>query len=280
MKITSLLAILTAGTVFISSCKKTDITDAGTTDEMNATTELARNEAIAESMVADDNDVLFEAARDRDLDGAKDPNGTSNFIFGCANVTVTPLVGFPKQITIDFGTGCTNNGITRKGKILITLTDTLRQPNSKAIMTFDNYYVNNFKRGGKITWTNTSVLPVRSWERRVDTGSITAPNGNQWQHNSIKSITQIQGAATPHIHLDDVFSISGAGTTTNAAGVSRSHTILIPVEKAFVCPWPRSGRVKITGPNHFVLLDYGAGTCDNNATISIDGGTPMPIQLH
>ena len=70
---------------------------------------------------------------------------TSN-ILPCATLTVTPLIGFPKTITIDFGTSCTSpNGITRKGIIRVVISDSVRKTGSTAVMTFDNYFVNNFK---------------------------------------------------------------------------------------------------------------------------------------
>jgi hypothetical protein len=37
------------------------------------------------------------------------------------------------------------------------------------------------------------------------------------------------------------------------------------------------GTVTITKPNHTAVLDYGEGTCDNIATLSIDGGAATPF---
>lgn len=278
MKIFKSLAIVGISTLVFAACKKTDTQQDPT--ELSTTTELSANEAVSESLVSDDNEILFSAAADGNVLGAKDPNNTDNILFGCATVTVTPASGFPKNILVDFGTGCTFNGITRSGKILITITDSLRRPGSQSTMTFNNYYVDSFRREGTITWTNTSTATVKSWQRVVVDGKITAPNGRYWVHNSTKNVTQIEGAATPVIRADDVFSVTGNGSTSNSAGLTRTHTILTAVEKAFLCPWPRKGIVKIQGPNHYVILNYGDSGCDRNATISIDGGTPTPILLH
>ena len=84
-------------------------------------------------------------------------------ILSCAAVTATRLNGFPKNIVINFGTGCTSqNGITRSGKIVVILTDSLRRPGSVATMTFDNYFVRSYKKEGNITWTNTSTPGIKS----------------------------------------------------------------------------------------------------------------------
>lgn len=278
MKLLKLLTVIGTTALIFGACKKAD-TQTDTT-EISTTTELTTNEAISEGLVSDDNEILFSAAADGNVLGAKDPNSTNDILFGCATVTVSPAVGFPKNIVVDFGSGCTHNGITRSGQILITITDSLRRPGSQSIMTFNNYYVDSFRREGTITWTNTSTATVKSWQRVVLNGRITAPNGRYWIHNSTKTVTQIAGANTPAIRIDDVFSVTGSGTTTNSNGATRSHTILTAVEKAFACPWPRSGIVRTDRPNHYVVLDYGNTGCDRNATISLDGGTPVPILLH
>jgi len=75
-------------------------------------------------------------------------------------------------------------------------------------MTFENYYVNGFKREGTITWTNTSIPPVKGWQRKVENGKITAPNGRYWLYQSLKDVTQIAGSSTPG-RLDDEVSVAG-----------------------------------------------------------------------
>jgi hypothetical protein len=39
------------------------------------------------------------------------------------------------------------------------------------------------------------------------------------------------------------------------------------------------GSIKLSGPNHYATIDYGDGTCDKLATVSIDGGVSIPILL-
>jgi hypothetical protein len=201
-------------------------------------------------------------------------------ILGCAVVTVTPLEGFPKNISIDFGNGCTSlNGVTRKGKIYITVSDSLRKHGSVAVMTFHDYYVNDFKVEGTITWTNTSEPAIRSWERKCEDGKIIASDGRYWLHSGIKNIVQVEGVSTPHNLLDDVFSITGHHTITNAHGETRTSTIIEPLEKKVICENVDKGTVKIEGPNHTAIVDFGDGTCDRVATISIDGRDPKTFLL-
>ncbi len=282
MKTKNLLAVFTAAIVAlsVSSCKKAS---ESTADEIETTFELSSNQAVADNLTQDDNDILEEVSASNDLAGSftMGPIITGNVLGNCATVTITG--NFPaKNIKIDFGTGCTSPwGVVRKGIINIVLTDSLLKTGSTATTTFDNYYVNGFKKEGTIIWTNTTVAGsgTPSWRRQVQNGKITAPTGAYWLHTADISITQTAGANTPNNLTDNVFSISGTRTVTNAAGKTRTSTTQTPLQKKASCSNIDQGILKVEGTNHYALIDFGNGTCDNLATISIDGRTPRTIIL-
>ncbi|MEP6926108.1 MAG: hypothetical protein ABI834_00665 [Ginsengibacter sp.] len=262
------------------SCKK-DNTSSGTADELETTFELSGDQAISDNLNSDAEYVLDEAAADKGFSGETAVGITTTMnVLSCATVSVTPLIGFPKTISIDFGAGCTStNGVTRSGKINVTLSDSLRKSGSIAVMTFDNYYVSGFKKEGIITWTNTSQGGTKSWMRKCEDGKVTAPNGHYWLHSGSQQVVQTAGASTAHDLIDDVFLITGSHTVTNAAGKTRTSEITEPLEKKVLCDNIDMGKIKIQGPNHFAILDFGNGFCDRIATISIDGSTPKTILL-
>ena len=264
-----------------TACKKSNDTTATDPNEEATSVQMQKDGAVSDFVVEDANDLFNQAADDNNLNGARPDNSANTNIIPCATVTVTPLSGFPKDVIIDFGTGCTNpiTHVTRSGKIMIHITDSLRHTGSVSTMTFDNYYVNLFKHEGTITWTNTSVAPHRSWTRTVVNGKITAPDGRFWIHNATHSVEQVEGNATPHNPFDDAFSITGNSSTTNSNNITRTHTIITALHKRVICHNIDMGSVSIVGPHHTVLLDYGTGTCDNLATISVDGGAPQTIVL-
>jgi hypothetical protein len=180
---------------------------------------------------------------------------------------------------IDFGTSCTANGITRRGIIRIILSDSVRKSGSTAVMTFENYYVNNYKVEGKITWTNTSTVGTRSWTRLTENGKITAPDNRYWLHTGLRTIVQTAGINTPMNLLDDIFSITGNHTVTNSSGNSREITVLEALQKKTACANIDKGKLKVQGPNHYAIINFGDGTCDNLATLSIDGRPERTIIL-
>lgn len=281
MKAKNVFSLLLAGTVALGlfSCKKTD--NNSTNDDIETTFELTEKQAVADNLTEDAYDIMNEAVENEGLVGGREPIVSNNQLL-CATVTVTPASGFPKTVVIDFGTGCTAPGsnINRRGIIRIVISDSLRIPGTTSTMTFDNYYVNNYKKEGTITWTNTSIPGTRkSWRREVVDGKITAPSGQFWLHNGIKEIVQVAGVNTPRILIDDAFSITGNGTVTNSNGRTRTSTILTPLQKKVACENIDAGSIRFQGPNHEAVLDFGDGTCDRLATISIDGRTPRTILL-
>jgi hypothetical protein len=260
----------------LSSCKKDS---SGTSDELATTFELSGDQAISDNLNSDAEYVLNEASVQYDFSGNRVVGVTQTMnVLSCANVTVS--AGFPKTILIDFGTGCTSsNGVTRSGKISVTLSDSLRKSGSVAVMTFENYYVSGFKKEGTVTWTNTSQGAIKSWSRKCVDGKVTAPGGKYWLHSGTQDVVQTEGSSTPFNLLDDVFSTTGSHTVTNAAGKTRTSEITEALEKKVICENIDKGKIKIEGPHHFAVLDFGDGACDRIATVTIDGNAPVTILL-
>lgn len=267
-----------SATLLFSCQKEKEAVD----EEVETTYTLSENQAAGEAIADDANVLFFEASASNGLMSGRTA-GTleSTDALSCATVEVTPANSFPKTITIDFGAGCTSiDNVTRSGKIIITLSDSVHKYGATAVMTFDNYKVSGYKVEGTITWTNTTTPNGVSWTRSIENGKITHPNGNYyWLHVGSKTVQQTAGVTTPLNLLDDVYSITGNHTVTNPAGKSRTATILEALEKKVICHNVTKGKIKIQGPNHFAILDYGDGTCDRLATISIDGSAPRNILL-
>ena len=278
MKIKSFLVAITLVSFAFSfnSCKKNDAAD-----EMETTFELSGDQAIADNLTEDANDVFMEVAVDNNLAGNFGPEPIiSNNIIPCATITITPVSGFPKTILIDFGVSCTDQrGNTRSGKIRIVLSDSVRKTNSTAVMTFENYFVNSYKKEGTITWTNTSTPGTRSWTRLTENGKVTAPDNRYWLHSGIRYVVQTAGVNTPMNLLDDIYSITGTHSVTNSSGKTRDCNILDALQKKTACHNIDKGTLKVQGPNHYAIINFGDGTCDNLATISIDGRPARTIIL-
>lgn len=293
-------ATLLAASLFFTSCKKelsnntdnTLATDTQVATEDDAEADVVYDDVFDNVMGVDEEVGLgagigiFGAAQQSGDEGGviqTTPNGVdSNRCFTVTRVPNTPGV-FPKTVTIDFGTGCTGpDGRTRKGKIITVYTGRMIVPGSQATTTFVNYYVDSVHVEGTHTVKNNSTASVRIFTRSVVNGKLSKPSGNYTQWNATHTNTQTAGLGTPNFPLDDEFDITGSASGQNSRNgriLNWERLITDPLHKRFTCRWFVSGKLRITRNGNIGLLDYGNGTCDNLATITINGVTKT-IRLH
>ncbi len=278
--------------ISFASCKKDNsIADPATeapTEEI-ATLEAVHNDADADAIFDDvfnmtgsisTDDAGEELGFGGSLPGAFS-NGrdmtTTDSAARCFTVHVVPNIPhvFPKTVTINFGDGCLGrDGKFRKGKIVSIFTAPLSVPGSKVSTTFINYSVDSFRVAGTHITENTSTSNLNGWKVKVLDAKVTNTNSNKWhQWNSLKSITQTEGNGTPAYPFDNVFRITGGAAGSNSGGHSWTSAIQEPLIKKFTCRWIVKGTVKLTRDNREGLLDYGNGSCDNQATITVNGIT-------
>ena len=208
----------------------------------------------------------------------------------CFTVTITHPnnTPFPVRIVIDFGTtGCTGpDGHVRKGKIITEYTNRLLIPGAVATTTFQDFYIDGIHVQGthKISNIGTpNTVPLsRKFKVEVIDGKLTRPDGNYVEWNSVKTITQVEGLLTPDLPRDDVFKVEGSARGRVKRGnllVGWESATTEPLIKRFTCRWIVKGRIKTVRINSttnspwVAILDFGAGTCDNQATITVNGVT-------
>ncbi|HRE77359.1 MAG TPA: hypothetical protein PLL09_05985 [Flavobacterium sp.] len=202
----------------------------------------------------------------------------------CLTITVdNPGLGvFPKTFVLDYGTGCTFNGITRSGTLTITLTDYLM--NTGSVMTVergDDYYINGRKLEGTITYTNTTSNPTTpQWERTIVNGGIITLNGNYYNFSGERVVTMTEGVGTTTL-ADNVYEISaGTHTISNLAnGATINLTIVEPLIKKYACMNISQGKLALQGAVLDGILDYGDNTCDNQAIYTHSNGNQYNVTL-
>lgn len=283
-----LSSMLLFSMLIISSCQKENSQN-GTEEEQEIAASRASSESESEA------EIVFNGIFD-DAMGVNDEVGLGGTgVFGrlnvCPIVTVirlNPPDLFPVKIVMDFGAnGCVGqDGHFRKGKVITIYTNRLIVPGAIATTTFDGFYFDSTKVEGthKITNMSTPVAtntPPVDRKFRVDVigGKLTKPNGNFIEWNSEKVITQMEGLNTP-IPLDDIFKIEGGSRGVVKRGpllVGWQSTIMEPLVKRFNCRWivrgvVRTVRINATANTPWVaLLNFGNGTCDNLAVVTING---------
>ncbi|MBN4071423.1 hypothetical protein JYT72_02815 [Crocinitomix catalasitica] len=206
-----------------------------------------------------------------------------DIVGGCAEVTESSAT-FPKIVTIDFGTGCEGYfGRTKKGKIIIDISDDIRNDGAKRIITFDEFYIEDVKIEGTRTATNIGESISGNVLISV-VGDVQAiKDGNTWSRTFERQREWIIGSETCD-RSDDEFLITGGGVTICRKGCEIQHTIITPLHVApGSCNYILSGSVEILKEGKFMkrggTIDWGDGACDNIATLTTFSGKVFQIDL-
>jgi hypothetical protein len=205
----------------------------------------------------------------------------------CDNTVITvtlaegSTVEIPKgNIVIDFGTGCTDAlGNVRKGKIKIQFEGRRFQVDSKLIITFDGYSINQVSLAGTRTLTNITGSSEDNPTFKIELvgGSASWPDGTnatrvhcfirEWDRGALDVLTddQLLVSQCPDAEV--------AASGKNRRGINYEMVIESPLVYKRGCPIAVSG-VKVftnlaTGQE--MTIDYGTGTCDRMVTITVNG---------
>lgn len=296
MKITTffkpLFAVIIVTALVSTGCKKdnnnSNNNNNNTDNDDSTAVDMSGSSAIADNAYNDVLQTVIEGGSDNNIAymvsqasrGTVETNGVHNGVsvtgitsFTCATYTLTPadVSTFPKTLVVDFGSGCTSNdGITRKGKITYVLSGKVLMPGTTITATFQNYAVFGYQLEGTYSITNTSTMAGASFTTKVTGGKITFPNTYWYTYSGDKTIKLTAGAATPSDLTDDVYSIEGSNSFASALGNTLEVTITTKLSKSYTCHNIGSGVISFTFNNKINgTLDFGDGTCDNQATISV-----------
>lgn len=250
--------------VLLFSCAKEDADD---------DTSFAIDNAIAEAIFADEQNIA-----DQSVEGKLTtyiPETGESILSNCALITLD-LTATPKTIVVDFGNTnclCADNRY-RRGKIWLSFTAGYRDSATIITHSFDEYYVNDYQVNGLKTVINKGrgTNGLLSFAVDVD-AKVIKPNGDSIIWKSDRINTWIEGDSSL-IWWDDVYLIDGNGSGITATGLNYTLDITKSLRKEIGYKYIVSGILEIKPGNMFKrIVDYGDGTRDNEATVTINGIT-------
>ena len=203
----------------------------------------------------------------------------------CPKFIFEPGGGLYANIKMVFDS-CTNEGVTYKGNIVLTMSGPMLTAGSVASITFQDLYVNGDKVTGQGTitsnGTNTSGNLVLTFQ--VTNGVVATSNGNI-DFVTTETWTWTKGESTPWPDVsDDEYQVSGIanGKSTNGHSFTSSVSATSPLVISMACATKIiNGQVIITpdvGPD--MTADFSPNqTCTGKATIKISGIPDISINL-
>ena len=274
-------ALIVAGIAALVSCNRYEMNPNQETDMVSE----AENDVVSETVLQKiDNQIddiinLLESAN-FDLTmlksaqaGTCDPKIT---------IDTPPKAKFPKTITLDFGTGCTDSeGNFRAGKIIVHITGPYWEKNSVRTAKLENYLFNDLKITGDRQESNKGtndkgyyVFAVKCSEKITNAKTNALVVDRSWTRERIYN----RGTDLKTNKDDEVWITGSAKVEKN--GVNMTKEITKPLYRQLTCPHFQSGIITTyVNKVKTAELNYGEkGVCDDKATWT-DGKTTKEITL-
>jgi hypothetical protein len=293
--IKSLSAAMVAGILMMTSCSKNnDALNSGDTQNVNS-------ESAADSYTSETSDMSTSVVSNITATrygngraaGAITGLGDKDGRLAGATITITPVQGSNKDnpsgvIRVDFGTGVTTNGVTRKGVILISYTGRKNAGQSTRSLSYDGYSRNGVVFSNTMLYTIKNIatqgtLDSTHFNHRLSGGLLTFPDGSTILRDADYNVV-LEFDATSHLLKTVSISADASATATlhSATGFTRAGKeyqmdITTPLVYKAECLATKnyfavSGEKTIKVDNKVTYtIGYGDGTCDNTVTITVGG---------
>lgn len=266
MKTLRMFAAVAVAVAF-TACEKDTGHDGELQEETAASEEVAMNLAIDEEL-----DKMLEMSLEGDF-------SKKSSLSSCLTYSLDTS-GPGTLITLDFGTtNCQGaDGAYRRGQILISFSDKPFQPGAVRSIIFKGYAVNDFEINGAKSVTFKGLNASNQPYAEISSGlNIMHPDSSTATWSSNRTRTWVQGFRNFE-PFDDAFEVMGSASGTTASGISYNLSITSPLRVESTCHNIVSGSIDISSPAFDTRnLDYGKGSCDNVASISVNGKSKQII---
>jgi len=268
--------VIAGGSLFYQSCQK----DSMIRNPSNNNNSSSSIRAASDEAYMDHQSTYIDAVVDAVTFDISTIRG--NGLPDCATVTYDTS-GAIKTATVNYGdTPCQTNGEEqewRQGILVITWTGNMLDSGTVKTVTTQNYFVgetdttmHQLDFNKTITNLGHNASGNLHFSVVVANATLTLDSGQTvtWSANRERELVQpIPGNAS-----DDYVMISGTSSGTDRNGLPFTTQITNPLRKNADCEWVVSGtKVTTHGNEPSRTLDYGDGTCDNLATITVNGNT-------
>ena len=256
ISITAIAFMFAAGAIF-TSCNKTNETDNDTVETSDA------------AMLERTNDNALTI-----LDQANTGTLGQYKTRGCGSIT-NDTISNPHVLTVDFGTtNCLcGDGKNRRGTIVCTYMGKYKDSGSVHTITTPNYFVNDNEILAHKTVTNLgkNATGHSTYSIVVNDTINKANNAGTISWNMSRQREFFAGESTP-IFSDDLYHVTGSGSGIKANGNSWTMNITNYLVMDNSCVYHiTQGTVQLQPQGKALrTIDFGTGTCDNNATVTIN----------
>ncbi|MDC9721898.1 MAG: hypothetical protein PSN34_03880 [Urechidicola sp.] len=206
-------------------------------------------------------------------------SSSSSFFPDCLTKTVV-TTNLTKHVTLDFGDGCEVRGHFMAGIMILSYEKDPALHTRTITVEFDSFRIDH-----KLIEGSHSILRQRENENGNPQSTATFDVNVTWDNGDTASRTGekvrewIEGVGTG-VWSDNVYLITGHWNTVRRNGDVISGEVTTALRRELVCRFLVSGVIDLTKNDRSGSLDFGDGTCDNEALLTLDDGTEIVITLH
>lgn len=277
----SVLSIILFAAVTMIACEKNK-----SVEDIDLMT--AEDDAIADMAYDDVFTEVDMVMNIMDAFGYMMPN-TKSELDTCPVISVISTDGgfWPRKVIVDYGDGCSHGKRTRKGKIIITVSGPMWEKGSSRTVELEKFFVNGHKVEGTRVVTNEGRWMKGDYEGKryfsvvLTGGKVYVPDSDIVISKEVnRTRTFVEGEDTRWDRRDDIWYIDGIAEGINRKGIPFSREITNSLWKEIGCRFITKGTVLISAEGRpEVILDYGDGACDPEATVTVGDNEPRTINL-
>jgi len=250
---------------------------------LESVVEATANQAMAEDEFAAAFEFVSDELINMDVRTAGSANGAQlsaiitavDTFAGTENIPECAIItrdSAEKTLTIDFGDGCEGrDGVIRSGQILIEVDGDFRELGRTRTITLRDYTSN----GTAIEGSMSITFNGNGYTREVNNAQITTDEGT-FSFSSTRTVVRTEGSETIR-PFDDRYEITGSKEGNTRQEVDFTSKITSPLIKKRGSLRCRrniaAGIIEFTFGETEAILDYGDGSCDRRATLTINGET-------
>lgn len=277
------IIVLAVTTLIVVACEKSDAPAVTLTSEDII---LAKDDVAADDIYTEIDASVLEKISDlenSDYQVVTEKSALGDFPCLVVTVDYPDTTRFPKVITLDYGEGCTvilhNDTITKKGEIIITVTDRRFVVGSKHIITFDNFYVNDIKVEGTLTTTYLGISNegLLQFDFQLEDGKLIfydEASGQSLEYT--RDADMLKEWYRAPIPVEDSIYLSGSMWGVNVIGENYGCVITGKLTLAHCLDYGRrwvivDGQIVYTVGDTERIIDYSDGACDGTAAIRGNG---------
>ena len=266
-----IVLLLTA--LFVVSCSKDD---SSVTQDQSTDLTIEETQKSTDADSATDQALFVVETAYAELE--EDAGRATSLFSDCVTITVSTEneVTF---VTLDFGLGCElQNGTIVSGKIHITYSPV--QNGTRTInYSFEDFVINEKSVEGEGTIYreryNASGNPQSTFHYNL---LVTFSDGLTATLNGVRDREWVEGVGSG-TWIDNAFLVTGHWNIQLSNGHSRSALVIEALRREATCQYFVSGVVKVTRNDVVGILNFGNGTCDNLAVLTVNG-EEHTITLH